>query len=151
VGTLKSIISLSGLDVYLFRKQWRIAMSFDIVVIRLRRVLSTLNDWTAGDVAEPLGSIEQIRGRCSAVFAGTTWSSDWQGLWMAPSGCALEFNIPKDVPPSSLHLCLHFGDSWSDETQTIVFGLFTRLFCEFQWQSFAVSDNSALFEYDNKV
>jgi hypothetical protein len=118
-------------------------MSFDVVVLRPKLALASLLGIEADNVSA-LGSPEEIRARCQEVFSGVEWSGETQGLYHGPGGYALEFSIPSGATPSSLHLSLHFGLSWNDDSKTHFRTALDRLFVDFGWQSFAVSDNSAM-------
>lgn len=74
---------------------------------------------------------------------GIKWSAN-SGAFKAKEGFALEFSIPDEARPSSLHLSLYFGESWEEKGRAAFDRLMQSLYKSFRWQSFAVSDNSSL-------
>ncbi|WP_130483863.1 hypothetical protein [Sphaerotilus mobilis] len=93
--------------------------------------------------AFPLGTAEDIQRQCNQVIPGIKWSSN-SGLFQAKEGFAIEFSIPDETRPSSLHLSLHFGASWEAGGSVEFDRIIHRLYESYRWQFFAVSDNSSL-------
>jgi hypothetical protein len=120
-------------------------MSFDIIVIKPRRRLRSLTEWAADDVADPLGTPAEMREQCLKAFPEVRWSTERLGLYHPQNDdCAVEFSIPNDEQPASLHVTLRFGPSWSDQQRERFYAQMARL-CEApRWQAFSVSDSSAL-------
>lgn len=119
-------------------------MGFDIVVIKPRRVLDSLTSWKKDDVADPLGTPAEMREHCLKAFPGTRWSSERNGLYLQQEDYAVEFSIPTETNPTSLHLTLRTGPSWNDGTDMGFHAKVSELYNNAGWQAFAVSDNSAL-------
>lgn len=119
-------------------------MSFDIVVLRLDEAEGLLPGLEHVDQALPLGTREEIRAYCDAVFPGIKWSTEVFGLYQADSGYAIEISIPDEPEPTSLHLCLFFGHAWEGAASSSFDQAMKRLYELRHWQSFAASDNSSL-------
>jgi hypothetical protein len=120
-------------------------MSFDIVVLRLNPGAGLAPSLLEVEDTLPLGTHDEIRKHCDAVFSGISWSSATFGLYQAPEGYALELSIPEDdESPTSLHLGLFFGPDWEDRSSASFDRAIQKLYELHQWQSFAASDNSSL-------
>jgi hypothetical protein len=119
-------------------------MSFDIVVLHLPESDGLVP--SLEDVSEtlPLGTPDEIRTSCDVVFPGLAWSTERFGLFKSDHGYAIEFSIPEDAQPTSLHLCLFFGPNWEGESSSSFDKSIERLHATRRWQSFAASDNSSL-------
>jgi hypothetical protein len=127
-------------------------MGFDIIVIKPRRVLASLTEWTADDVADPLGTPAEMREQCLMAFPEMCWSTERFGLYYPQKDdYAVEFSIPSDEQPGSLHLTLRFGPSWNDERRDSFHIQMARLCDAPHWQAFAISDNSALLPIDGEA
>lgn len=89
-------------------------MSFDIVVLQPKPDTGLLQSIEEVEEAFPLGTPEEIQKQCDQVIPGIKWSSN-SGVVQAEEGFALELSIPDEPRPSSLHLSLHFGESWQEK------------------------------------
>ena len=118
-------------------------MSFDIIVLRPKPDEGLVADLLAVQDAFPLGTPEEIRRQCDRVIPGIAWSSN-TGVYEAKEGFAVEFSIPDETHPSSLHLSLYFGSSWETTGSAAFDRAVRRLYESLHWQSFAVSNNSSL-------
>ena len=121
-------------------------MSFDIVVLQPQPAAGLVRDLGEIQQAYPLGTPEEIRRQCDLAIPGITWSSGNSGVYHAPEGFAIEFAIPDETHPSSLHLSLHFGRTWEAVGSAAFDQLVHKLYASYRWQSFAVSDNSSLLQ-----
>jgi hypothetical protein len=119
-------------------------MSFDIVVLRVDETEGRLPSLEDVDQVLPLGNREEVRARCDAVFPGIKWSTEVFGLYQADTGYAIEISIPDAPQPTSLHLCLFFGQAWEGAASSSFDHAIQRLYALHQWQAFAASDNSSL-------
>ena len=125
-------------------------MSFDIVVLRLPEsegLLPSLED--VGEVL-PLGTQDEVRAACDAAFPGLAWSTERFGCFESEHGHAVEFTIPDDAQPTSLHLCLFFGANWEGASSTHFDESVQQLYRMYGWQSFAASDNASLLLDEDK-
>ncbi len=118
-------------------------MSFDIVVLRPNPDIALLGSLEEVEQAFPLGTPEEIRKQCEQVIPGIRWSSNL-GFFQAEEGFAVEFSIPDETRPSSLHLSLRYGESWPAGGSAAFDQIIQKLYASYRWQSFAVSDNSSL-------
>ena len=118
-------------------------MSFDIIVLNLRRRVPSLSDVTEDDV-EPLGTPAAIREACGKVFPQARWQNERCAILISDDGTSFEFAMADDPQPGSLHLTYRFGLAWNDAAQASFDQCMDRLWSECGWQAFAVSDNSAL-------
>ena len=118
-------------------------MSFDIIVLKLRRRMSSLADVSEAD-AEPLGTPAAIRQGCEKVFPQARWQNERCAILIGNDGTSFEFAVADGPQPISLHLTFRFGGAWNDATQASFDQCMDRLWSECGWQAFAVSDNSAL-------
>jgi hypothetical protein len=125
------------------RPQVDAIMSFDIIVLQPKPDEGLLADLLAVQDAFPLGTPGEIRRQCDQVIPGIAWSSN-TGVYEAKEGFAIEFSIPDETHPSSLHLSLYFGSSWETAGSAAFDRAVRRLYESLHWQSFAVSDNSSL-------
>lgn len=118
-------------------------MSFDIVVLKPRSsaVLLSLEDVEEVDV---LGNPSEIRRNLNQISEQLEWSTDTFGHFLASEGFALEFSLPSDPQPTSLHVTLHFGERWEDGGSEAFDEIVSEWFERFGWQAFATSDNSSL-------
>jgi hypothetical protein len=118
-------------------------LSFDIVVLHPKPDTSLLRSIEEVEQAFPLGPPEEIRRQCDLAIPGINWTSN-SGVYRAAEGFAVEFSIPDEVRPSSLHLSLHYGTSWESGGNAAFDRMIHLLYESYRWQSFAVSDNSSL-------
>jgi hypothetical protein len=118
-------------------------MSFDIIVLNLRRRVPLLADVTEADV-EPLGTPAAIRQSCEKVFPQARWQNERRAILVGNDGASFEFAMADGVEPGSLHLTFRFGGTWDDAARAAFDSLMDRLWSECGWQAFSVSDNSAL-------
>src|SRR5215475_10544972 len=118
-------------------------MSFDIIVLNLRRRVPSLLDMTEAD-AEPLGTPAGIQQGCNKVFPQARWESERRAILTGSDGTSFEFAMADGVQPLSLHLTFRFGGAWNDAARASFERCMDRLWSECGWQAFAVSDNSAL-------
>jgi hypothetical protein len=117
-------------------------MSVGIVVLRPKQKCSSLME--VEDV-DPIDTLQGIREKAAAFFAGLAWSSDRFGLWSSSDGYWVEFNVAAGDNPMSLHLTLYIGSNWTPTVSDRFYESMQRLYRELGWQAFAVSNNSALF------
>ncbi len=89
-------------------------MGFDVVVIRPSAPVPSLLDPSFEPL--PLGSPAEIRRICCDSFPGLNWDSERDGLWIRGEEVAIEFGIPDDPQPTSLHLTIRSGLEWTEET-----------------------------------
>jgi hypothetical protein len=118
-------------------------VSFDIVVLQPMPEGGLVRSLGEVEQAFPLGTPEEIRRQCDLVMPGISWSSN-SGVCQAQEGFAIEFSIPDEIRPSSLHLSLHFGNAWEAGGSAAFDQFIQKLYELNHWQSFAASDNSSL-------
>lgn len=119
-------------------------MSFDIVVLQPHPDVGLLSSLVEVQEAFPLGTPEQVQKQCDLAVPDIRWSSASAGLYRAQEGFTVEFSIPDEMQPSSLHLALHFGSGWETGGSASFDQMIKKFFELYRWQSFAVSDNSSL-------
>ena len=116
-------------------------MSTDIIVIKTRRILASLLEWSDDDVSDGLGTPEEIRDQCNRAFPGTAWYAETEGNYLEHKEYGVEISISKG-PPSSLHLTLR---TWNDQRPAEFYAQMEVLCSSAGWQAFVLSDNSAFF------
>ncbi len=119
-------------------------MSFDIVILQPTHSPEPLGSIEEVKGAFPLGTPGEIRAQLDLAVPGIDWSSETAGVYNAPEGFALEISIPDETRPSSVHVGLHFGSQWEGAGSAAFDHVVRALYQTHGWQSFAVSDNSAL-------
>ena len=116
-------------------------MSFDIVVLQPGPDVGLLPRLDEVQAAIPLGTPEQVQTQCDLAVPDIRWSSPSAGLYRAQEGFAVEFSIPDEMWPSSLHLALHFGPGWETGGSASFDQMIKKFYELYRWQSFAVSDH----------
>lgn len=119
-------------------------MGLDVTVLRLDQRASAHGPLVPGVVALPLGHGAEVRDVCSRSFPGLRWANPSSGLYVADEEYAIEFSLRGDGLVMSLHLCIHFGQRWSEDARERLKALWGRIYADTAWQLFA--DDEALFE-----
>ena len=118
-------------------------LSFDIIVLQPSPDIGVLRSIEEVREVFPLGTPEEIQRQCNRVVSGIKWTAN-SGAFEAKEGFVLEFSIPDETRPTSLHLSLYFGESWEEKGSAAFDRLVHNLYDSLRWQSFAASDNSSL-------
>ncbi|UCH88585.1 MAG: hypothetical protein JSV49_10060, partial [Thermoplasmata archaeon] len=121
-------------------------MGLDVLVIKLSRQISSLNDFSEDIEQFSLGSPDLIRHYCTSVFTSIHWYSDLHAVWVDGERAAIEFNISGFDEPTSLHLTLRMGRDWDKDTERFLVDRFRELNRNAGWQVFSLSDNSSLLD-----
>lgn len=119
-------------------------MSFDIVVLQPRPDVGLLSSLEEVQAAIPLGTPEEVQKQCNLAVSNIRWSLASAGLYRVQEGFSVEFSIPDEMQPSSLHLALYFGPGWETGGRSSFEQMIKKFYELYRWQSFSVSDNSSL-------
>jgi len=111
-------------------------MSIDLII------LSPLDDY-ASDLTE----VDDFRDLASAItvldIIGESFPGTANGLFSYNDEYAVEVMVSGD-PVQSLHLTLHYGSNWSDESHERFLLQLSSVCAVLGAQAFAVSDNSRI-------
>lgn len=110
-------------------------MSFNILIIKPSEI--SVEDLSAVEAIDPLGEISIVESTINSVFPGAV-----NGVWQCE-----EFSVETLIngnPVESAHITLHFGNSWSETSETNFLSFVSSICRKINAVAFSVSDNSKL-------